>query len=127
MNIEIYEKKLRSVYEDLAESVRIILEAAIEAHPTHLRLQLIKHRAKDSESLRKKLDKIGALESENIEELVKDLAGCRIVFYTNSDVSRFCHLALLEITSLLIGKGLKTTTQFLIRVASPNSSGRSTM
>ena len=89
MNIEIYEKKLRSVYEDLAESVRIILEAAIEAHPTHLRLQLIKHRAKDSESLRKKLDKIGALESENIEELVKDLAGCRIVFYTNSDVSRF--------------------------------------
>ena len=64
------------------------LAAAIEAHP-NLRLQQIKHRAKDPESLKKKLEEAGALESENIEEVIKDLAGCRLVFYTNSDVSRF--------------------------------------
>ena len=52
-------------------------------------MQQIKHRAKDPESLKKKLEEAGALESENIEEVIKDLAGCRLVFYTNSDVSWF--------------------------------------
>lgn len=88
MNFEMYERKMRSVYSDLAETVGTILESAIKAHPD-LRLQQIKHRAKDPESLKKKLEEVGALESEYIEEVRKDLAGCRLVFYTNSDVSRF--------------------------------------
>jgi ppGpp synthetase/RelA/SpoT-type nucleotidyltranferase len=92
MNYEMYERKMRSNYADLAETVRMILEAAIMAHP-NLRLkqglQQIQHRAKEIESLKKKLEKAGALGSEKIEEVIKDLAGCRLVFYTNSDVSRF--------------------------------------
>jgi ppGpp synthetase/RelA/SpoT-type nucleotidyltranferase len=88
MNFEIYEKQMRSDCADLAKTIGAVLAAAIGAHP-NLKLQQIKHRGKDPESLKKKLEEAGALESENIEDLVKDLAGCRLVFYTNSDVSRF--------------------------------------
>ncbi len=88
MNFEIYEKQMRSDYADLAKTIGAVLESAIKAHP-NLRLQQIKHRAKDPEKLKKKLEKAGELESENIEEVIKDLAGCRLVFYTNSDVDRF--------------------------------------
>jgi ppGpp synthetase/RelA/SpoT-type nucleotidyltranferase len=88
MNFEMYEKVRRAEYAAFAQTVGSVLAAAIEAHPS-LRLQQIKHRAKDPESLKKKLEEAGASESENIEEVIKDLAGCRLVFYTNSDVSRF--------------------------------------
>ena len=54
-----------------------------------LRLQHIQHRAKDPSSLQKKLGRAGALESDDIGAAAKDLAGCRAVFYTNSDVARF--------------------------------------
>ncbi|MDI6853883.1 MAG: RelA/SpoT domain-containing protein [Deltaproteobacteria bacterium] len=92
MNFEMYEKKRRSDYADLADTVGMVLKTAIEAHSNRrlrLGLQQIKHRAKDPESLRKKLKEAGVLETEKIEEVVKDLAGCRLVFYTNSDVSQF--------------------------------------
>ncbi len=88
MNFEIYEKQMRSDYADLAKTIGEVLAAAIKAHP-NLRLQQIKHRGKDPWSLKRKLEEAGALKSENIEEDIKDLAGCRLVFYTNSDVSRF--------------------------------------
>jgi ppGpp synthetase/RelA/SpoT-type nucleotidyltranferase len=88
MNFEMYEKKMRNDYAGLAETVGVVLTAAIEDHP-NLRLPQVEHRAKDPESLKKKLEEAGALESENIEEVIKDLAGCRLVFYTNSDVSQF--------------------------------------
>jgi ppGpp synthetase/RelA/SpoT-type nucleotidyltranferase len=88
MNFEMYEKQMRGDYAALAETVATVLTAAIQAQPS-LRLQQMKHRAKDPASLKKKLEEAGALESENIEDIVKDLAGCRLVFYTNSDVERF--------------------------------------
>ena len=37
----------------------------------------------------RKLERKGALETPNIEAAVKDLAGVRVILYTNSDVSRF--------------------------------------
>jgi len=95
MNFEMYEKQMHSEYAALAVTVGKILEAAIAAHP-NLRLQQIKHRAKTPDSLKKKLEEINALESEHIEEVVKDLAGCRLVFYTNSDVSQFISSGLLR-------------------------------
>lgn len=87
MNFETYVKK-RADYADLAQTVVNILHATILALPG-LRLQQVQHRAKEPESLRKKLIKDGKLETESLETDVKDLAGCRLVFYTNSDVSRF--------------------------------------
>jgi ppGpp synthetase/RelA/SpoT-type nucleotidyltranferase len=38
---------------------------------------------------RKKLARAGALDSDDIATVAKDLAGCRLVFYTNSDAGRF--------------------------------------
>jgi ppGpp synthetase/RelA/SpoT-type nucleotidyltranferase len=92
MNFEMYEKKMRRVYADLAKTVGKVLAVAIKAHPSRRLqqgLQQIQHRDKKPKRLKEKLEEASALESEHIEEVIKDLAGCRLVFYTNSDVSLF--------------------------------------
>jgi ppGpp synthetase/RelA/SpoT-type nucleotidyltranferase len=76
-------------YELFAGTVAAILQAAVDVHPQDFRLQQIKFRAKDSTSLRRKLTERGLVESEAIEQELKDLAGCRLIFYTNTDVDRF--------------------------------------
>jgi ppGpp synthetase/RelA/SpoT-type nucleotidyltranferase len=88
VDIQTYETSGRVLYTRLAEAVAVILTAAIRMQPS-LRLQHIQQRAKDPSSLRKKLARSGALESDDIGAAAKDLAGCRVVFYTNSDVARF--------------------------------------
>jgi ppGpp synthetase/RelA/SpoT-type nucleotidyltranferase len=88
MNIKEYETTGQRIYGQLALVVRNILLAAIEKQPT-LRLQHIQHRAKSTPSLRTKLSRAGKLRSKAIEECAKDLGGCRLIFYTNGDVSRF--------------------------------------
>ena len=88
MLLTVYEQAGRATYSGLAEVVSKILAAAVEAdqlpHP-----QQIQHRAKEVLSLRKKLAKAGATEADEIEPHAKDLAGVRLIFYTNSDVSKF--------------------------------------
>ena len=88
MNLEHFEKHARSDYGAFAEVVGNVIASAISAQPA-LRLQHIQHRAKAVMSLRVKLEKMNALERDDIESVVKDLAGCRLVFYTNSDVNHF--------------------------------------
>lgn len=88
MNLDEYEKGGRLLYRRMADTVAAILSAAINAHGS-LRLQQIQSRAKDAESLRKKLLKLGLLETDSLATAVKDLAGCRAVFYTNTDVDKY--------------------------------------
>jgi ppGpp synthetase/RelA/SpoT-type nucleotidyltranferase len=88
MNLRTYETDGRALYARLAELVAGILNTVIRKQ-AELRLQQIQHRAKDPSSLRKKLERAGELESDDIGAAAKDLAGCRAVFYTNSDVARF--------------------------------------
>lgn len=88
MNITEYEARGHAQYERLAETVAETLRAALHQQP-ELRLQHIQRRAKATPSLRRKLDRAGALQTDNIAAVAKDLAGCRLVFYTNSDVARF--------------------------------------
>ncbi len=88
MNFQTYNTTGHGRYAKLAEAVANILAAAIRLQPS-LKLQHIQRRAKDPSSLRRKLEKAGQLESEDIGAVAKDLAGCRLVFYTNSDVARF--------------------------------------
>lgn len=88
MNLDTYERVKRANYAALAEAVASVLFAAIRAQ-SGIRLQHVQHRAKMPESLKRKLENAGALTSDAIETYAKDLAGCRLVFYTNSDVSRF--------------------------------------
>jgi ppGpp synthetase/RelA/SpoT-type nucleotidyltranferase len=84
-----------SRYERFARTVVRILQAAIDAEPRDFRLQQVKFRAKDPKSLRRKLTERGLLESKALEDDLKDLAGCRLIFYTNTDVDRFLNSRLI--------------------------------
>ena len=88
MNFDQYTGGQRDRYDEFASMVAEILNATIRKN-SHLRLQQIQSRAKQPASLRGKLEKAGKLESNAIEDEIKDLAGCRLIFYTNSDVSAF--------------------------------------
>ena len=88
MDFITYEQEKQSDYEALAKVVASILESVIRVDPT-LRLQQVQHRAKEPMRLKKKLENLGCVDSKKIETDVKDLAGCRLVFYTNADVRRF--------------------------------------
>lgn len=93
MRFEDYEREAWSKYAAFGETVADILRAAIRTAGGY-RLQQVRSRAKDATSLRKKLEERGKergidlVDAEGLEAEIKDLAGCRIVFYTNGDVSK---------------------------------------
>jgi ppGpp synthetase/RelA/SpoT-type nucleotidyltranferase len=89
MDFATYSQSKHKEYAALADTVASILKAAIAAHPTPFRLQQVQARAKNPDSLRKKLENRGLLETANLAADIKDLAGCRLIFYTNSDVAVF--------------------------------------
>jgi len=92
MHIDEYERK-QPLYQAFAETVAAVLTAAIE-HAGGYRLQVVRARAKDPASLREKLADRGFADSDQVDYKIKDLAGCRAIFYTNGDVEK------------LIGSGL---------------------
>lgn len=89
MDFDTYSRSKRADYADLAGTVAAILRAAIAAHPIPCRLQLVQARAKDPVSLKNKLEDRGLQATTTLEEDIKDLAGCRLIFYSNADVTRF--------------------------------------
>lgn len=95
MNIEKYERIGWSAYGSLSEAIAAILAAAIKFEGGY-QLQQVAKRAKNPLSLRKKLQERGIEETENLEADIKDLAGCRVVFYTNNDVTRLINSGLIE-------------------------------
>ena len=94
MNLRQYTGGGHDRYAYLATLVADLLARAITAEREY-RLQQIQHRAKAVESVSARLEEIGQLETDSIEAYRKDLAGCRIVFYTNSDVTRFANSGIL--------------------------------
>ena len=94
MNLEEYERSGFSRYERLAEIIARLLEGGIAAKGG-IRLEHIQRRAKSVESLSRHLEKDGQLGTDEIELHRKDLAGCRIILYTNNDVNRFTYSGLL--------------------------------
>jgi ppGpp synthetase/RelA/SpoT-type nucleotidyltranferase len=94
MDIGEYEKQ-QGRYADFAQTVATVLAAAIE-HDGTFRLQVVRARAKDAQSLRNKLDDRQISDSKQIESDIKDLAGCRAIFYTNGDVERLIRSGLIE-------------------------------
>ena len=96
MDFETYSRSKLADYATLAETVAAILRAALAAYPEPFRLQQVQHRPKDPVSLRKKLEDRGILTTSNLENDIKDLAGCRMIFYTNSDVSRFLQSGIIQ-------------------------------
>src|ERR1700678_4374665 len=56
MDFETYSHSKRFEYAELAEIVSSILGAALKAYPATFRLQQVQHRAKNIDSLKKKLE-----------------------------------------------------------------------
>ena len=94
MDIEAYAVGGRQRFIELAETIASILRAAID-RSGQMRLQVIQRRAKDVDSLRKKLAKLTNPPAD-VELAVKDLGGCRLVFYTNADVSIFLRTGIIQ-------------------------------
>jgi ppGpp synthetase/RelA/SpoT-type nucleotidyltranferase len=84
-----------NAYKEFSEVVAALLKEAIVAEDKY-RLQEVRSRAKEPDSLRKKLNDRGQEASTAIENEIKDLAGCRVIFYTNTDVSRLLSSGLIH-------------------------------
>jgi ppGpp synthetase/RelA/SpoT-type nucleotidyltranferase len=89
VNLNDYEKKFFPTYEAFAETVRFILEKALLAAESLPRPQAIQCRAKGIESVRCCLAEVGKLDTQTLELDRRDLAGARLIFFTNNDVTRF--------------------------------------
>lgn len=96
MNLEDYEKKWFSTYRAFAEKVRFILEEALRAADNLPRPQSIQCRAKGVASLRQRLAEADKLETQTLEWDRRDLAGARIIFYTNNDRDRFLRSSIIR-------------------------------
>ncbi|WP_096665698.1 GTP pyrophosphokinase [Polaromonas sp. AET17H-212] len=95
MDFQCYEREAREAYAALAETIATILTAAIGAERGY-RLQQVTERAKQPASLLKKLEQRGIATTTALENDIKDLAGCRIIFYTNGDVTRFINSGIID-------------------------------
>jgi hypothetical protein len=89
MNIDDYEKTGHARFARLAKVVEDILRHALLQSDSLANVPQVQSRAKGPASLRLKLSKRGKLGSDVIEDEIKDLGGCRIIFYTNIDLDRF--------------------------------------
>lgn len=89
MNIEQYLESGRWMYQEFSIVVKGIIDSIINNDPNRYGVQQVQQRAKSVSSLSKKLKDRGIYHSEDIEKLIKDLAGCRIIFYHNEDLNVF--------------------------------------
>ncbi|MET3524142.1 poly-gamma-glutamate hydrolase family protein [Mesorhizobium abyssinicae] len=96
MNLDEYEKTYLPTYDEFARTVRFILENALRADKNLPRPQSVQCRAKDVESLRRRLAGANKLDTQTLEVDRRDLAGARLIFYTNNDVDRFLASSLIR-------------------------------
>lgn len=95
MNFGDYEREYQARYLALAKAVRRILIAALDEQD-HLHVHNITRRAKEPASLLKKLRDRNIDPNESLEEKIKDFAGCRVVFLTNSEMEGFHQTGILR-------------------------------
>lgn len=89
MNFDEYQTTYFSVYQSFADTVRSILEHALRDAKELPRPQAIQSRAKGLDRLRRRLIEENKLDTQTLESVRRDLAGARLIFYTNNDVDRF--------------------------------------
>lgn len=95
MNFADYERGGQRLYGEFAEAIASILKVALASKPD-LQLQEVQFRAKDPGSLGRKLENRQLADCPEIADEIKDLAGCRLIFYTNTDVEAFAQSRLLH-------------------------------
>jgi len=96
MNIQQYIESDRQIYAEFASCVASILESAINNAGQIDGVQQIQHREKKVDSLSRKLKDRDNYHSETIESDIKDLAGCRLIFYHNEDLNTFLNSSLVS-------------------------------
>jgi ppGpp synthetase/RelA/SpoT-type nucleotidyltranferase len=89
MNIQNYIEDGHSLYEEFSKVVADILKAAIGNNYHPFGIQQIQYRSKSVKSLSNKLKNRDLYHSDEIEAEIKDLAGCRVIFYHNGDLNSF--------------------------------------
>lgn len=89
MDFDEYQTEGYRLYQELVNACKVVLDAAIA--DAGMVAHAITGRAKDPRSLRRKLEQRNMLLSDRIGDEIRDMAGCRVVFLTNSQVSRFRH------------------------------------
>ncbi len=94
MTFEEYRLGERQRYIELVAAIRSILAAAVKA--TDMTPYAITGRAKGSDSLQQKLEGRGIDLTGAIDEHIKDLAACRVVFLTNTQVQTFLQSGILH-------------------------------
>ena len=96
MNLEDYKQKIE-LYRKFADTVRDILHIAINSTELN-KIHHISCRAKDFKSLDNKIqkEKYQDKDKNKIEDFITDLAGCRIVFYHDSDINSFRNSGIIE-------------------------------
>ena len=95
MDIEEYAASGHSLYADFARAVSTLLLEAIATAKLKGTPPQSQHRAKAVDSLRARLAQQGTLGSTTIEADRKDLAGCRLIFYSNGDLAEFLNADIL--------------------------------
>lgn len=96
MNLEEYEKDHFPTYKAFAERVGYVLEQALRTAKNLSTPQSIHFRAKSINSLRQRLTEAGKLDTQTLEHDRRDLAGVRLIFYTNNDVDKFIASSLIR-------------------------------
>lgn len=86
MNLEEY-KVQYAKYDKFTKVIELILQSALKK--AKLPYRHIKGRAKDFDSLEKKLNKRELLTSHEIEKEIIDIAGCRVIFFLKDEVDAF--------------------------------------
>lgn len=89
MTLEEYLRDYRAKYGEFAQTVLDILNAALVERSDVTKPQQGQWRAKQETSLRESIKKQALEPDVAIETKFKDLAGCRLIFYTNTHVDRF--------------------------------------
>jgi len=96
MNLNDYEKKYFPIYKTFAETVCFILEKSLLSVENLPRPHVLQCRAKGIDSLRHRLAEADKLDTQALDLDRRDLAGVRLIFYTNNDVERFLNSSLIR-------------------------------
>jgi ppGpp synthetase/RelA/SpoT-type nucleotidyltranferase len=88
-------KEIRPTYKEFSNTIKFILETLLKNNGFHY--QVVSAREKDQESLERKLRDNSKLQNIPLAEL-DDLAGCRVIFYLDSDIRRFIEYVYKELS-----------------------------
>jgi ppGpp synthetase/RelA/SpoT-type nucleotidyltranferase len=89
MNFEEFKNGGQKTYDELSRIVRRVIEEAAAADDAAPRVQAFQNRPKGIGSLKRKLANREVADSSTIEDQIKDLAGVRVVLYTNLELDQF--------------------------------------